>query len=238
MLNLFLKPGVLTGFPKPFWTRTGRIKASKGADRRQDKLLGTLPGTLSNCVNSVNPNNKQTRIYPNSTRNGFVQTLHEVRSVIEYWPIAQESPSISSESKSSHRRVVARGARATTESQCRRKPQSGRKESASFSSVAACVNDMVAVDWFELSQPLKESWPVCCFSSEHLKRQLRDITWHSYALLGSGLADQHFGCLTNTERRKARKWRKWGSKEVNRRGALVHQKKAGSAAGLWDPKGK
>ena len=34
------------------------------------------------------------------------------------------------------------------------------------------------LNWFELSQPLKESWPVCCLNSEHLYCQLRDVKWH------------------------------------------------------------
>ena len=34
-----------------FWTRTGRRKASKGPDRKQDKPIGNLQGTLSNCAN-------------------------------------------------------------------------------------------------------------------------------------------------------------------------------------------
>lgn len=115
---------------------------------------------------------------------------------------AQESPSISSESKSSQRRAVARGTRAlaTTESQSRRKPQSGRKESESFSSVAAFVNDRVAVELVRVVSAVEGILASVLFESRAL---IPSIKRRKMTFLGSGL-DQRFGCLTNTERRKER----------------------------------
>ena len=116
---------------------------------------------------------------------------------------AQESPSISSESKSSQRRAVARGTRAlaTTESQSPRKPQSGRNESESFSSVAAFVNDRVAVELVRVVSAVEGILASVLFEFRAL---IPSIKRRKMTFLGSGLADQRFGCLTNTERRKER----------------------------------